>query len=54
MTPQDALRLIDGVIDSVTLVAKQGGNESGLTAGDRGTLKQAVALIREALEPKAE
>ena len=46
MEAEQSLQLIDQVLDSITLIAKKGGTESGLTTQDRVQLKQAIAMIR--------
>lgn len=53
MEPKNALLSIYDIACRATLVAKENGRESGLTAGDHGQLRQAVEIVGKTLDEGA-
>ena len=45
-----ALVAMKDIIDRITLVAKDGGRESGLTSGDRAQIMAATQIVAKALD----
>jgi hypothetical protein len=45
-----ALVAMKDIIDRITLVAKDGGRESGLTSGDRAQIMAATQVVAKALD----
>ena len=45
-----ALLAMKDIIDRITLVAKDGGRESGLTSGDRAQIAEATRVVAKALD----
>jgi len=45
-----ALLAMKDIIDRITLVAKDGGRESGLTSGDRAQIMAATQIVAKALD----
>lgn len=54
MEPKNALLFIYDIACRATLVSKENGRESGLTAGDHQQLLQAVELVGKTLDAGAE
>lgn len=50
---KQAILQITHLIENITLVAKDGGRESGLTGGDRKVYGQCVEIIAKALDEGA-
>jgi len=45
-----ALLAMKDIIDRITLVAKDGGRESGLTSGDRAQIMAATQVVAKAID----
>ena len=45
-----ALVAMKDIIDRITLVAKDGGRESGLTSGDRAQIMAATQVVAKAID----
>ena len=54
MEPKNALLFIYDIACRATLVSKENGRESGLTAGDHAQLRQAAEVAGKALDAGAE
>lgn len=53
MEPKNALLFIYDIACRATLVSKENGRESGLTAGDHAQMRQAVDCVAQALDAGA-
>lgn len=54
MEPQQALKLLVGILNQVTLINRGGGRESGLTVDERAAISQSAHAINQALTAKPE